>query len=72
MIREISTGRVSKRLLFEGLMAILISGFESVHLDQNGSGNEVESLYQDSTSPLSSLASAAPTHWDDPKAAEDC
>ena len=35
MMREISDGRVSMRLLFEGLMVILISGSESVHLDQD-------------------------------------
>jgi hypothetical protein len=35
MIREISVGRLSKRLLFDGLMDILISGLESVHLDED-------------------------------------
>jgi len=35
IIREISNSKISMQLLFKGLMIILISRFESVHLDQN-------------------------------------
>lgn len=75
MLREISVGRLSERLLFDGLMVIMISAFESVHLYQDeGQWTRLHWVIQEDAvgfisgqylSTLSSLVSAAPTCWDD-------